>query len=62
MNASTDPVQPEFVEEPIHFVAPLDVALPAAFGAQRRDLYAEIELQTRRERTERLIRRAQELV
>ena len=61
MNASTDPVPSEFVEEPIYVTAPIDIALQPEFDGQR-DLYAESELQLRHERTERLIRRAQEQV
>jgi len=61
MNPSTDPVSPDHAEEPIHFAAPLDADAPPIRDGQR-DLYAESELVRRQERTERMIRRAQEQV
>jgi len=61
MNSSTDPVSPDHVEEPVLAAAPIEIPPPASIDGQR-DLYAESELHLRHERTERMIRRAQEQV
>jgi len=60
MTTSTDPVSPEHAEVPVQAAA-LE-SLVAAVLDPPHDLYAESELQLRHERTERMIRRAQEQV
>jgi len=60
MTTSTEPVSPEHVDEPIQVAAQVESAAPQPDGPP--DLYAESELQLRHERTERMIRRAQEQV
>ena len=59
MMTSTEPVSPEHIEGPVQSTAQAD-ALAALMADGLHDLYAESELQLRQERTERMIRRAQE--
>ena len=61
MDTSTEPVSPELNEGPIQAAAQIEnMAAPRPDVPS--DLYAESELQLRHERTERMIRRAQEQV
>jgi len=61
MNASTDPTSRDQAEPHGQIAAPLESGASLALDGPR-DLYAETELQLRHERTERMIRRAQEQV
>ncbi len=61
MTTSVEPVSPEPVEGPIQAAAQARSAISDQSDGQP-DVYAESELQLRQERTERMIRRAQEQV
>jgi len=59
MTASTNPISRDQAKSPGQISAPPESGVSYTQDSPR-DLYAESELQLRHERTERLIRRAQE--